>query len=179
MPDPRIQRAASGDRDAAQSLLLELLPIVRNLVRYLTRGDADVDDITQQVLIELLRSFGTYRAEGSLKSWASRIAVRVTLRRQKAARVEREQRDDASADLATLSSRALLLAEYLTRRQLVQWLDAIPSEQREALILHHVVGMSIPELAEELAVPVETVRSRLRLALTKLREREKKLGGRP
>jgi RNA polymerase sigma-70 factor (ECF subfamily) len=51
----------------------------------------------------------------------------------------------------------------------VRFLDAIPSEQREALVLHHVVGLSVPEIAEDLAVSGETIRSRLRLGIAKLR----------
>ena len=51
--DARIAAAAGGDRGAAQSLCRELLPRVRNLVRYLVRGDARVDDIAQEALIGL------------------------------------------------------------------------------------------------------------------------------
>src|SRR5262245_38147803 len=51
--DTRIAAAARGDRAAAQALLTELLPRVRNLVRYLVRGDRDVDDIAQEALIAI------------------------------------------------------------------------------------------------------------------------------
>jgi RNA polymerase sigma-70 factor (ECF subfamily) len=52
----------------------------------------------------------------------------------------------------------------------VRCLDALPTEQRECIVLHHVVGLSVPELASELSIPFETARSRLRLGIAKLRE---------
>ncbi|HOU94740.1 MAG TPA: sigma factor-like helix-turn-helix DNA-binding protein [Polyangiaceae bacterium] len=60
--------------------------------------------------------------------------------------------------------------EYLRRRRLVRHLDALPLEQRHALVLHHVLELTVPEIARELATPEETVRSRLRLARLRLRE---------
>jgi RNA polymerase sigma-70 factor (ECF subfamily) len=179
--DPRITLAAAGDRQAAHALLVELLPRVRNLVRYLTRDDTEVDDISQHVLLELLKSFKTYRATGSLRSFADRITVRVTLRRKKQAAIDRTEQEAAGAELRALSSDVPGPDEYLRRREAVRHLDAIPMEQRQALVLHHVVGMSVPEVAEELGVPLETVRSRLRLAMGRLRrdEGEGKIGGGP
>lgn len=169
--DPRIAAAAAGDRAAAQSLLSELLPRVRNLVRYLVRGDHRVDDITQQVLVELLRSFGSFRHDGSLHAWVHRITVRVTLRQAMRQRRERAQESQIGVELNVVRGPVLGPDEYLRRRDVVALLDQLPDEQRHVLVLHHVVGLSIPELAEELAVPFETARSRLRLAMAKLRER--------
>src|SRR6185369_9066491 len=76
--DPRIAAAARGDRAAAESLCRELLPRVRNLVRYLVRGDALVDDIAQEALIAVLRGLPTYRGEGRFQSWADRVVARTT-----------------------------------------------------------------------------------------------------
>jgi RNA polymerase sigma-70 factor (ECF subfamily) len=165
-----VAQAASGDREAAHSLLTELLPRIRNLVRYLIRGDSDVDDITQYVLLELLKSFRTYRAEGSLRAWSDRITVRVTLKRKKQSAHDRQRLESAATELYAVGAKDTAATdEYLTRRQMVRFLDAIPSEQREALVLHHVVGLSVPEIAEDLAVSGETIRSRLRLGIAKLR----------
>ena len=49
-------------------------------------------------------------------------------------------------------------------------LDALPSEQKEAVVLQQFCGMSLDDIAEVVAVPVETVKSRLRYAMRKLRE---------
>jgi RNA polymerase sigma-70 factor (ECF subfamily) len=59
---------------------------------------------------------------------------------------------------------------YAERRTAVELLDRLPAEQRHALVLHHVLGMSVPEIARELEVPDETVRSRLRLGRNRLRD---------
>lgn len=168
--DPRVASAAAGDRAAAQALLTELLPRVRNLVRYLVRGDALVDDITQLVLIELLRGFGSFRHEGSLHAWVHRITVRVALRQAMQARKQRQQEAVIGADMLVTAGPAEAPDAYVQRRQAIVLLDSLPDDQRAALVLHHVVGMSLPELAKTLNIPFETARSRLRLAMTKLRE---------
>lgn len=169
-PDPRIAAAVAGDRRAAQSLCVELLPRVRNVVRYLIRGDADVDDIAQQALIEILRSLPGYRGEGALKSWADRITVRTALSYVKRRRAEAGERERAAPDLRAVRDPDAPPDQYLVRRDAVRVLDALPDEQRQAVVLHHVMGLSAPEVAEHLGVPFETARSRLRLGMRKLRE---------
>ena len=169
-PDPRIALAAGGDRRAAHELLSELLPRVRNLVRYLIRGDSDVDDMAQLSLIEILRGLGSYRGEGSFHAWSDRIVVRTTLGHAKRRRAERGQREAAAPHLRAVREPGERPDAFIQRHELARLLDALPDEQREALILHHVVGLSAPEVAEELAIPFETARSRLRLGMRKLRE---------
>lgn len=150
---------------------MELLPRMRNLIRYLIRGDQLVDDIAQEAMIAVLRGLPTYRAEGSLRSWADRIVARVALgwarrdRRQKGMERESVAQQDPPANVESPE-------QYLLRRQAVARLDLLPYEQRHALVLHHMVGLSVPEVAAQLAIPVETVRSRLRLAQNKLRQIE-------
>jgi len=169
--DPRVAKAASGDRACAEALLLELLPRVRNLVRYLAWGDLDVDDISQLALIEIGRSFHNYRGEGALHSWADRITSRVALHYLRRRRNEERKRAAMAPDLRIVSSKAGQPDDYTLRRHAVALLDDLPDEQRQAVVMHHVVGLSVPELAEELGIPFETARSRLRLGVQKLRDR--------
>jgi len=175
--DPRIAAAAAGDREAAHALLLELLPRVRNLVRYLARGDGEVDDIAQLVLVEITRSLANYRYEGSLHAFCDRIAVRRTLRHLRERRAERGKLQAATFELTPVASSSDKPDHYAERRRLARHLDQLPREQREVIVLHHVVGLSMPELAEELQVPFETARSRLRLGMHKLREQIEREGG--
>jgi RNA polymerase sigma-70 factor (ECF subfamily) len=168
--DPRIAAAAAGDREAAEQLLAELLPRVGNLVRYLIGRDRDLEDITQRALMEILRSLGTFRGESKLTTWSDRITSRVTMAHVKRRQKEAVQRRAAAAELSVVGDGEDWKGEYLARRRAVKLLDALPEEQRQAVVLHYVVGLSVPELAEQLSIPFETVRSRLRLGMKKLRE---------
>lgn len=166
--DPRVAAAAAGDRRAAGELLSELLPRVRNLIRYLVRGDNDVDDIAQEALIAIARGLPGFRGDGKLSSWADRIVARATF-----AYLRRERRQPGAGaggpDLALVPHPDAPPDQYALRRQRVAMLDRVPDDQRHALVLHHVLGMSVPEVAEETDTPPETVRSRLRLGKQRLR----------
>ena len=167
--DWRIQAILDGKRHAAESLLTELLPRVRNLVRYLSRGDNDVDDITQEALLAILRGLPGWRREGSFKSWSDRVVAHTAFASMRKTRAKREQQDEESAEQSVLSEDAPP-DDYVFRRDMVRLLDQLPDDQRHCLVMHHVLEMSVPEMTEELGIPFETVRSRLRLGRTRLRE---------
>ena len=168
LPVDKIDAAARGDRAAAQALCRELMPRVRNLVRYLIRGDAHVDDAAQEALIAILRGLPTYRGDGRFESWCDRIVARTTfawLRRLRARPEEqaRELIDEPAPDAPRGDT-------YVLRRQVVAHLDHLPLEQRQALVLHFSAGMTVPEIAELTGAPQETVRSRIRLGKAALRD---------
>lgn len=164
-PPGRLEAAARGDRAAAQELALELLPRVRNLVRYLARG-SDTDDVTQEALVTVLRSLPAYRPTGSFQAWVDRIVVRVTyaeLRR------ERRRARYESPEIVDVPGPSDFASKYATRARIAAVLDALPIEQRFAVVLHHVLGMSASEIADEIGAPLETIRSRLRVGMQQLR----------
>jgi RNA polymerase sigma-70 factor (ECF subfamily) len=173
-PDPRIAAAARGDRDAAEALCRELLPRVRNLVRYLLRGDARVDDVAQEALIAVLRGLASYRGDGRFESWVDRVVARATFTAIRRIRAETQpgQHAPVEGDAEPDSTRG---DSYALRRELAVALDRLPTDQRQSLVLHFAAGMTVPEIAEAAAAPIETVRSRLRLGKAALRQA---LGGR-
>jgi RNA polymerase sigma-70 factor (ECF subfamily) len=166
--DARVAAAVAGDRAALEAVVTELLPRIRNLMRYLLRGDADADDIAQEVMVAIVRGLPSYRGEGSLHGWADRVAVREAFARLRQARRARA-RIDAGADLAVVPDPGGKPDAYAERRRVVGLLDELPDEQRHAVVLHHVLGLSVPEIAAEVGAPVETVRSRLRVGIARLR----------
>jgi RNA polymerase sigma-70 factor (ECF subfamily) len=165
--DPRIAAAAAGDRAAAQALCSELLPRVRNLVRYLVRGDQDVDDIAQESLIAVLRGLRGYRGEGAFTSWVDRIVARTTFSHIGKRRDEQGKRAMEAPELLPVGDPGG--DAYVMRRQLAKVLDLLSDEQRHVLVLHHALGMTVPEIAQMTGAPLETVRSRLRLGMAALR----------
>lgn len=157
----------SGDPAATERLFLQLLPRVRNLVRYLVRGDRDVDDFSQDALVMILKGMHGYRADGPFRAWADRVVARSVF-----ATLKRRSSSSHPAEREALAAEVVLTGghdPFCTRRDLVAWLDCISEAQRAALVLHHVMGLTVPEVAEELGVGEETVRSRLRVAKERLR----------
>jgi RNA polymerase sigma-70 factor (ECF subfamily) len=161
--DPRIAAAVGGDRAAAEALARELVPRVRNLVRYLLRGDARTDDVAQEALIAVLRGLASFRGEGRFESWVDRVVARTTFTVIKRVRAETQPAELEAVDTESRTD------AYAMRREVAAALDRLPPDQREALVLHFAVGMTVPEIAETVGAPFETVRSRLRLGKVALR----------
>lgn len=166
--DDARRAAVAGDRKALEGLVGELLPRVRNLVRYLVRGDGDVDDIAQEALVAIISGLPSHRGDGPLTAWADRVTARATFAHLRRSRRVRSH-VDAGADLSVVPGPDSAPDDYAARRHAVGLLDQLPDDQRHALVLHHVVGMSVPEIAEATGLPFETVRSRLRIGMGKLR----------
>ncbi|MBI5501763.1 MAG: sigma-70 family RNA polymerase sigma factor [Deltaproteobacteria bacterium] len=167
--DPRVAAAARGDRAAAEALLVETLPRVRNLVRYLVRGDAVVDDLAQDALVAILQGLPTCRGEGPFTAWADRVTARTVFSQLRRGRARAARLAVVGDEIDRVRDGAVRPDDYVARRRVVTFLDEMPDEQRHAVVLHHVVGLSVPEMARELDAPAETVRSRLRLGMRRLR----------
>jgi DNA-directed RNA polymerase specialized sigma24 family protein len=93
-----VTRAQAGDQAAIHALILELQPRVRNLVRYLVRGDDQVDDLAQQSLLVAFERLAQFRGEGRFEAWLDGIALRVTLRGMKRVRLWRARQSDAAEE---------------------------------------------------------------------------------
>lgn len=166
--------AATGDVVATRELLAKLGPRVRRVVRAVLgpRQLGELDDVAQQAMLALVLALPQFRGECEPVHFASRIAARTAIAAARRARAAMGRRDDA-ADLdaveadaappsrqATASRHASALRELLTR---------IPPEQAETIALRVVLGHSLEEVAEATGVPLNTVRSRMRLAKAALR----------
>lgn len=165
-----IAAAVGGDPHAAQKLLLRVLVRVRNLIRYLVRGE-DVEDLTQDVLLKLLERLPSYRGEGRFEAWVDAVTLRVTLRNMGKRRLDWSRFPRDLPDEPPASSSAPPSARHLASKRAVEALDHVPMAQRVALVMHHVLGMTVSEIADEVDAPAETIRSRLRVGMRQLRER--------
>jgi RNA polymerase sigma-70 factor, ECF subfamily len=162
-----VRSATSRDPRAVQRLFSALLPRVRNLVRYLVRGDRDVDDLSQDALVAVLAGLSGYRGDGAFYSWADRVVARSVF-----AAIKRRRRgpgsEPGSADVSSLPAPAA--GDYLERRHVAALLDRLPAEQRVTLALRYVLGWTVAEIARDADLSEETVRSRIRLGKHRLRK---------
>lgn len=163
-----------GDRNAGEQLLMEVLPRIRNVIRVLVGRDRDIDDIAQIVMVNVIGSLASYRAEAPLAAWVDRITARTTLayiRRRRAKEHVESDFEEERPSVASLGDRHVEAAEGVVDvRKVLGYLDVLPDVQRQAVVLHHALGYTIAEAAEQQSVSSETLRSRLRLGLARVRE---------
>lgn len=128
-------------------------------------NEADASDATQETFVAAWRGIRGIREPARFDAWLQRVAVnaaRMTLR----ARGRRRVREIPSGDVAALATiaDAPSRSERSDAELLGSALDRLPRDQRTILVLHHLEGHGVAELAEILGVPVGTVKSRLHTA---------------
>lgn len=140
-----------------------------------------VDEVVQDSWANLHHARNRYQPNASFRTYLYQIARNrlLDLLRQQQPLLAAEMgagtdgRDafDALADAAQdVTTPDAALAAKQRNDSLHQALAALPSEQKEAVVLQQFSGMSLDEISAVVAVPVETVKSRLRYAMRKLRE---------
>jgi len=169
------RRAAGGDDAATREFLDHMWPSIRRVVAgVLGAGHADVDDVVQQSFMALVRALPAFRGECHAAGYASRIALHVALRARRRARIERTRRENLALypdDELRVPSPSDEAASEERKRLLRDLLEDLPEEQADALGLRVVLGWSLEEVANATGAPVNTVRSRVRLAKEALRRR--------
>ena len=169
-----LARAASGgDERATQQLLEAVTARVDRVVQVIMGlGHPDADDVSQLALIAFTQALPAFRGECEPTHYASRIAVRTALNARRRSRALRARYDDLTDADAVESSTPHDVALAERRKRLVRDLLAVlPPEQAEALALRVALGWSLEEISSASATPLNTIRSRLRLAKEALRRR--------
>ena len=173
-----IQRCASGDDSAFTELVAEHQRMVVQLAMNLLGDRDEAMDLSQDVFIRVFRTIGQFRGQSALRTWIYRIAVnqarnrhRFWRRRRRGDQVSLDAHIEAHGDfrcgVECGPDRILAQKELAVRLQAA--LDALPFDQRTAIILREVDGLSYDEIAFSLGVAVGTVKSRLTRARQTLR----------
>jgi len=160
----------SSDEQSVEVLVEAQRPFIKRRLRSLFPAHLDLDDLEQKVMLSLLRSLPSYRGEGSLRAFVDSITVRVGLTHARRVRA-RERREQALFEAISDVQQRLPSDAYFTRQHVKGLLSVLPPEQERAVVLHHVIGLEVSEVAAHQGVPTETARSRLRLGMQKLRQR--------
>jgi RNA polymerase sigma-70 factor (ECF subfamily) len=165
-----------GDRAAQRTFLLAIVPhLLRVVRRVLGPTHPDIEDVAQEAAYGVVDALPRFRGEGTVLHFACRTALHTAMnvRRRDLAQKRAWVRDTFDLDLVAAAEpgpEALAMRGSLAPivREL---LGTLPAPLAEALGLHTVLGYTVAEIARASRVPVETVRSRLRLAKQALRKR--------
>ena len=162
--------AVSRDRDAYKTLFLYFGPRVKALMLKAGADHAQAEDLVQDVMMTVWRKVELYSSErGTVSTWIYTIArnARIDRLRRNSSRpyediegMDLPSDDPSGEDEAFASQRAECVGQALTE---------LPDDQKQIIELAYVHDMSQSEIADKLAVPLGTVKSRMRLAYRKLK----------
>jgi RNA polymerase sigma-70 factor, ECF subfamily len=167
--------AARGDARAIRTLIVSVSPaILRAVLGVLGANHPEVEDVAQESALGFLAALGRFRRECRVQHFAARIGIRTALkaRRRLGSRGDAYAEPVSDRDLPYQDVSPGKAAHDARRRQVLRSLfEELPEPQSEALVMHFVLELTVEEIADATGAPLNTVRSRLRLARVALRSR--------
>ena len=158
---PQVSRSAHL---AFQAIFETELRFVWRTLRYLGVHPGDLEDVTQEVFMTVLRLLDSQEPVRSLRAWLSTLCYHAASNYRRHARISREvlEEQPECMDDAPDAESTVVAREKLAMVTAV--LDRMEPDRKIVLIMHDIDGCAMPEVAEALEIPLATAYSRLRLA---------------
>ena len=157
-------RAQQGDRAAFADLVSAMGRRLQSSADAILRDRTLAEDATQQALISIWRDLPTLRDPQRFEAWAFRVLVRACYAEGKKARRWIPGIPESPTKVASDEVDAVA-----DRDQLDRAFRRLSLEQRAVIVLHHYLDMSRTDVAAALGIPLGTVHSRLRHAISAMR----------
>ena len=164
-----------GDAGAFEQLYKRHKGALYRFVLRSIRDRAIAEELYQEVWMRAIEARGRYEAQAKFTTWLYTIAHNRLVdhwRKRGLALVSLDQEDAAAAEPSAGADyephRVLEAKQSLGR--FMRALEALPPAQREAFLLHEEAGMSVAEIARATATNEDAAKSRLRYALSKLKQ---------
>jgi RNA polymerase sigma-70 factor, ECF subfamily len=174
-----IQRCAARDEDACAELVTEHQRMVYQLSLNLLGDHNEALDLSQEVFLRVFRTLPGFRGQSTLRTWIYRIVVNQARNRQRfwrrRHRAQQVSLDEHIRDHGELPARGdggapdRLLGQKQLAQRIRTALDRLPFDQKTALVLREIDGLSYEEIGFSLGIAVGTVKSRLARAREALR----------
>ncbi|MEO8192672.1 MAG: sigma-70 family RNA polymerase sigma factor [Gemmatimonadales bacterium] len=170
-----IQRMCDADETALGALYDRWMRSLYSLVLHLLKDPDEAEDVVEETFWQAWRKASSYEpSRGAVSTWLLTIGRRKALDRLRARKRNREDPVGHDRTFADLPSQAQDPSEETEgselRQHVLAALQELPAEQREVLDLGYFKGMSQTEIADATGQPLGTVKTRMRLAMQKLRE---------
>jgi RNA polymerase sigma-70 factor (ECF subfamily) len=165
-----VERVQKGDKTAFDVLVRKYQhKVVKLISRYIKDPDEALD-VSQEAFIKAYRALPNFRGDSAFYTWMYRIAIN-TAKNYLVAQGRRLPNVDIEAQEAEQFEGASTLREYATPERLLQRdeieqtvftaIEKLPEDLKTAITLREIEGLSYEEIAEAMACPVGTVRSRI------------------
>ncbi len=160
-----IEAACQGEQAAIADLLVVCQPDLKRFARRTCSTTEDAEDAVQVALWQLYRKIGALRTVATFTTWLFRIVERECYRLFRLKRANESLDELAEYDMPTAPAIPTDLRLDLTRA-----LERLTPPYREVLILRDVHELTAPEVAAQLGLSLEAVKSRLHRARAQVRE---------
>jgi RNA polymerase sigma-70 factor (ECF subfamily) len=143
-----------------------------NLARWLTRNDADAEDVAQEATLRAFRFFGGFHG-GDGRAWFLTIVRNTcyTWLQNNRSREVSFSIDEQTADIESkVPSPEATLIQSVNREMVRHSIEELPLEYREVIVLREIEGLSYKEISAISEIPIGTVMSRLARARERLRQ---------
>jgi RNA polymerase sigma-70 factor (ECF subfamily) len=161
-----VERAGRGDHDAFALLVDQSIAQLEAVARLILRDGELARDAVQDACIRAWRDLPGLRDPDRLGAWLHRLTVNACLDVARKRRRRPVEVDLSPVSPPMVGDQTSLVAD---RDELERGFRRLNTDQRAVLVLHYFAGMSVPELAAALDIPLGTAQSRLGRALAGLR----------
>ncbi len=172
--DETLARCARGDRSAFGEIVREHQSMVYSLALHFLRNPSVAEDLAQEVFLELYRNLGSIKSSAHLRFWLRKVTCHRSIDH-----VRRRGRDSMlSLEDVREPAVAARQDDPLLEEKLWRLVASLPEKARMALILRYQEDLELHEIAEVMAMPINTVKSSIGRALELLREKlTRSMGG--
>ena len=180
--DAVIQRCLQGDQAAWEQVVRQHWRKVFNVAYKFVGKHDEAEDLTQDIFLKVFKSLQTFDSRANFQTWLISVSRNLCIDHYRSVRKEREtiDRDVDTADLSPVSKEESPVAslEHADRVTLLrEAMAALPDTLREAVLMRDIQELSYQEIADRLALPEGTVKSRINRGRTELARQVRKLRG--
>lgn len=165
-----VRRVQEGEKKAFDILVRKYQHKVVNLISRYVYDSSEVFDVAQEAFVKAYRALPNFRGESAFYTWLYRIAINTAKnylvaqgRRLPIANVEAQEAEqfEGESSLKEYDTPENLLLKDDIEKTVFSAIDQLPDDLRTAITLREMEGLSYEEIAEAMACPVGTVRSRI------------------
>ncbi|MFO1352113.1 MAG: RNA polymerase sigma factor RpoE [Gammaproteobacteria bacterium] len=165
-----VQRVQEGDKNAFDVLVRKYQFKITKLISRYIHDPNEALDVSQEAFLKAYRALAGFRGESAFYTWLYRIAIN-TAKNYLVAQGRRPPGSDIDAQDAEQYEGPSVLKDFETPERLIlkdeieatvfQAIEELPEDLRMAITLREFEGMSYEEIAQAMACPIGTVRSRI------------------
>jgi RNA polymerase sigma-70 factor (ECF subfamily) len=175
-----IQAVLDGDPSAYRGIVERYQGRIYSVVYGMLRNPEDAKEVSQEAFVKAYQKLSTFRLESKFYTWICRISINLSIDLLR----KRKRRDHSEFDegIGAKDSSGQILDMYNNdrpdkaverseiHRRIIEEVEKLPPEQKQAIVLREIDGLSYREISEIMNIPEGTVMSRLFYARKKLQE---------